>query len=192
MIQEGAVNEDALERCRDYLRTIAQVQWHPRLRTKLDPSDVVQQTLLTAYQRLDEFRGRTEAELRGWLRQILRNQLLSIYRRFRSESRDWTREQALELPASGASMNVSAWLPVEQSSPSQQAIHREQLSRLADALQYLPADQRRAIELHHLSRLSVAEVADRLGRSKSAVVGLLFRGLRKLRQLMDDPTSEGS
>ena len=78
----------------------------------------------------------------------------------------------------------------DPSSPSQHALHQEELRRLTDALAQLPADQRRAVELHHLKGLSVAQVADALGRGKSAVVGLLFRGLRKLRQLLDDSITE--
>ena len=44
-----------------------------------------------------------------------------------------------------------------------------------------------AIELHHLKGLSVADAADNMGRSKMAVVGLLFRGLKRLRLLLDSP-----
>ena len=53
-----------------------------------------------------------------------------------------------------------------------------------EALQKLPPDQRRAIELHHLEDQSLAEAAQQMQRSKDAVIGLLFRGLRKLRQLL--------
>jgi hypothetical protein len=51
-------------------------------------------------------------------------------------------------------------------------------------LRRLPRDQRRAIQLHHLEGRSLAEVAHTMRRSKQAVVGLLFRGLRRLRRLL--------
>lgn len=191
MIEEGIVDSATLERCRAYLCTLARLQLPNGLRGKVDPSDVVQQTLLTAHEKLDQFRGKSEAELRGWLRQILRHHLVGAHRRFRMSSRDIGREQSLESFAPDPSKLPPDRLSNEPSSPSQHALHQEELRRLADALTQLPDDQRRAVELHHLKGLSVAQVADSLGRSKSAVVGLLFRGLRKLRQLLDDSITEG-
>lgn len=191
MIEEGAVDSATLERCRAYLCTLARLQLPNGLRGKLDPSDVVQQTLLTAHEKLDQFRGKSEAELRGWLRQILRNHLLGTQRRFHMPGHDVGREQSLEAMAPDPSKLPCDRLSSDPSSPSQHALHQEELRRLTEALARLPDDQRRAVELHHLKGLRVALIADRLGRSKSAVVGLLFRGLRKLRQLLDDSIAEG-
>jgi RNA polymerase sigma-70 factor (ECF subfamily) len=76
---------------------------------------------------------------------------------------------------------LEAWLAAEQSSPSQQVAYQEQQLRLAEALEALPEDQRSAVELHHLQGLSVAEVAERLGRTRTAVAGLIKRGVAGLR-----------
>ena len=51
-------------------------------------------------------------------------------------------------------------------------------------MNHLPPDQRRVVELHHLKGLPVAEVAKLMDRTRPAVVGLLFRGLKKLRELL--------
>src|SRR5204863_5515053 len=60
MAPEAAVAEEALQRHRDYLCLLARLHLNPRLRGKLDASDVVQQTLLKAHQHLQQFRGRSE------------------------------------------------------------------------------------------------------------------------------------
>ena len=56
----------------------------------------------------------------------------------------------------------------------------------------MPEDQRQAVELHHLNGCSVAEVGDRLGRSKASVAGLLRRGLKALREHLTGDLPEGS
>jgi RNA polymerase sigma-70 factor (ECF subfamily) len=178
---------ERLERCRDYLRLLAGLHLDGRLRSKLDPSDAVQQTLLRAHASLHQFRGGTEAELRGWLRQILANTLAEAARRFGAEARDVNREQSLEVRPGQSSARLEVWA-AQEPSPSQNAQHEEQLLLLAAALAELPDDQRRAVELHHLLGYSVADVARQMERTRQAVVGLLFRGLKRLRQLLAGPT----
>jgi hypothetical protein len=73
MIRETGADAWPLERYREYLRMLARLQLDSRLQGKLDPSDVVQQTLLKAHAKRDQFRGATEAEFTAWLRQILAN-----------------------------------------------------------------------------------------------------------------------
>src|SRR5262245_34511092 len=85
-----------LERYRSYLRVLARLQLDPRLQGKLDGSDVVQQTLLHAFQAREQFRGRGEAEMAGWLRQILANQLANAIRDLKRAKRDANRERSLD------------------------------------------------------------------------------------------------
>jgi RNA polymerase sigma-70 factor (ECF subfamily) len=174
----------SLEAYRDYLRLLAGVQLDPRLRGKLDPSDVVQETLARAHEKRAQFRGTTEAEKSAWLRQILANELAAAVRRFATGKRDAGREQSLHAAIEQSSARLEALLAAEQSSPSEQAVRHEELRRLAAALAGLLEDQRRAVELHHLHGQSVEEIAAALGKSESAVGGLLRRGLKRLRELM--------
>jgi RNA polymerase sigma-70 factor (ECF subfamily) len=174
-----------IERYRNYLKLLARMQLHVRLRSKLDSSDIVQETLVKACQNLAQYHGHTDAELAAWLRRILANHLID-------EARKYQRELSLghsvlhELDDSSA--RLEAWLAAEQSCPSQCAERQEQLLHLANALAQLPDDQRVVIELHYLNRLTVAKVAQEMQRTEPAVAGLLRRGMQKLRDLLAKPS----
>jgi RNA polymerase sigma-70 factor (ECF subfamily) len=181
-----------LEAYRDYLRLLAGVQLDPRLRGKLDPSDVVQETLARAHEKAEQFRGTTEAERAAWLRQILASQLAAAVRRYLDAGkRDTGRERSLHAAVEDSSARLEALLAADQTSPSERAVRHEELRRLAAALAGLPEDQRQAVELHHLRGKPLEEVARELGRSEAAVGGLLRRGLKRLRELMREPKEDG-
>jgi RNA polymerase sigma-70 factor (ECF subfamily) len=187
-----AADERPLERYGDYLQLLARLQLSPRLQAKLDASDVVQQVLLQAHEGRGQFRGQSEAEWLAWLRAILANALAAAARRFGTESRDLGRERSLEAELDQSSSRLEGLLAADQSSPSERAARGEELLRLTEALARLPADQRRVVELHHLKGLPVAEVAERVSRTRAAVVGLLFRGLKKLRELLRENEQSGA
>ena len=179
----------ALEDYRDYLGLLARLHLHPRLRSKLDPSDIVQQTLLRAHQNRDQFRGdeANEAERAAWLRRILVNTLADAAREFGAAKRDLAAEQSLRAAFQDSSARLEALVSPSSSSPSARAMRLEEIVRLGAALAQLPDDQRAAVEFHHLHGCAVAETAGHLGKTERAVAGLLRRGLHKLRQLLADP-----
>jgi RNA polymerase sigma-70 factor (ECF subfamily) len=183
-------DDPPLEGYREYLRLLARLHLGPRLQAKLDASDVVQHALLQAHASRDQFRGRTEAERLAWLRAILANAIAAAARRFDARTRDLARERSLEADMDLSSSRLECLLAADQTSPSEGAARSEELMRLAQAMARLPEDQRRVVELHHLKGLPVVETAERMGRTRAAVVGLLFRGLKKLRELLMDAGEE--
>jgi RNA polymerase sigma-70 factor (ECF subfamily) len=179
-----------LERFREYLCLLADLQLDGRLQGKVDTSGVVQQTLLEAYQALRRSPNTSVTVTAAWLRQILANNLRDEVRKFSAAARDVDREHSLEASLEASSSRLEACLAASQSSPSQQAVREEQLLALADALARLPPDQRQTVELHHLQEVPLAELAERMGRSKGAVAQLLFRALTNLRELLAESEKE--
>jgi len=169
----------------DYLHLLARLQLNPRLRGKVDPSDVVQQTLIKAHQCQAQFRGSTSGEQACWLRRILANTMIDTTRKYQ---REIDLEHNLEQNMEGSSAGLEAWLAADRSSPSTALDRQERLVRLASALAQLPEEQRTAVELHHLRDASVAEIAEVMAKTEASVAGLLRRGLKRLRELLKEDT----
>jgi RNA polymerase sigma-70 factor, ECF subfamily len=169
-----------LEDYRAYLRLLARLQLDPKVQGKLDPSDLVQETLLRAHAKRDQFQGQTDAELAAWLRRILANLLTDALRGFGLAARN--PERSLEESAS----RLEAFLSSSADSPLERTVRQEELLQLSEALDRLPDDQRVAVELKHLQGWTVEAIARQMKRSKTAVGGLLRRGLKKLRETMKE------
>jgi RNA polymerase sigma-70 factor (ECF subfamily) len=172
----------ALDRFRGYLHTLARLQLAGRLQSKLDASDIVQETLLKAHAALDQFRGHEPGELAAWLRRILARTMADLDRGLGRAKRNVDLERSLD----ESSARLEAWLATNQPSPSQNAIRKEQGLRLAEALAQLPELQREALVLKHCEGWSLADIGQHLGRSPAAVASLLRRGLKQLRGLIGE------
>jgi RNA polymerase sigma-70 factor, ECF subfamily len=172
-----------LEAYRAYLRNLAMGQMGAALKSRLDPSDLVQETLLEAHRDFRHFAGGSGPELQVWLRRILVRNLADQAKHFAAQSRDVSRQQSLEalLEETGRP------LPGNDSTPSTKAVRNERGLLLAEALLRLPADYRQVIVLRNMQHLGFEEVASRMGRTAGAVRMLWARALEKLSQEMEDP-----
>jgi RNA polymerase sigma-70 factor (ECF subfamily) len=174
-----------LDEHRAYLQVLAQRQIDPRLGARLDASDLVQQTCLSALKRIEQFAGSDSAEFLAWLRTIHEHNIQNAARdHLQRQKRAAGRDASLE----GAGGDQFAGLT--QSSPTQRLMQGEDAVRLAQALQMLPEDQREAVRLRHLEGWSLAQIAEHLDRSTQAAAGLIKRGLVGLRQQLkteDEP-----
>ncbi len=178
--QLSADQSAEFEPFRSYLQVLAETQLHRRLKCKVDPADVVQQTLLQAYQAKDQFRGSTKAEKAGWLRTILGNVLCGLARDFSRQCRDVQRERSIQA-VEKSSLKLADLLSADSSSPSA-ALHRdERANALAQAMLKLTTEQRQAIILKYWHDATLAEIGEELNKSTEAVAGLIFRGMQKLK-----------
>lgn len=179
-----------LEQYRGFLLMRAHRFLDERLRRRLDPSDIVQHTFLEAKRDLDKFRGRSPAEFGAWLKQILRNNLATavtqhVVTRKRSIQNEATSPNSVQNDSQAGQWIAS--LPGDESTPSGQVMRAEAALELMECLHQLPESQAEAIRLRYMEGQSLAEIVERMGRSETAVAGLLKRGLKKLRSLMIHP-----
>lgn len=169
----------AFEKCRRRLAVLVWFKLSPRSRRLIDVEDLVQETLLRGFRDIDAFTYRAPGSLLKWLSAIADHVILDGLRyrdrecrageevRFRSESNPLGPE------------------PVDSHTPSRLFGEQEALERLLQRLDALPDDYRQAILMAKIEGLSTAEMAERLGKSREAVALLVFRAVKRFRQLCE-------
>lgn len=177
--------ENSLGEYREYLRRLAAAKLEPSVRRKLDESDIVQQALLQAHRSIAQFTGSDRAQLAGWLRKILANELAQELRRLRTDKRDMGIEVPLQADWDTSIARVDAWAADGATSPSGHAIASENRDRIKRAMLLLSEAQREAISLHYIEGMKIAEICSVMQKSQTAVAGLIHRGLTSLREQMD-------
>lgn len=190
MTDRKTPTDGSLEKYREYLALLARLQLDAQWRGKVDLSGVVQQTLFEAHQDREQLVAQESAARFIWLRRILANNLADEIRRCNADKRGAGREKSLEAALAASSLRMENWLAVKDTSPSGHMQRDEQALRLAKALARLPEAQREALVLQHWQGWSLDRIAAHLGRTRSAVAGLLKRGLRQMRDELHEQTSE--
>jgi len=187
----GYPRENGIAGIRNYLAVVARAEAESWLRAKVDPSDIVQQTLLDAHRGLENFRGHTEAEWLGWLRQILNHNAADFVRHYRGTA---MRGGGREVPLGPAGSDWLAGTAPEPAAadptPSEFLIRHERELQVADAMALLSDDHREVILLRNLQRLPFDEVAQRMGRSRPAVQMLWMRAIRALQESLAEPDAQ--
>jgi RNA polymerase sigma-70 factor (ECF subfamily) len=203
MAQARAGQSEALgELCdlyRNYLRMIVRTGMGPRLRERIDLSDVVQEALVEVVRQFPQFTGQSEAALVGWLRRLVAQKLADLGR-YHSRAKRAGDAGALPLDAAwdpggggggdgggDGGARLLDMLALSQTSPSEAAARRELTVLLADALTTLPEAEAEVLWLYHAEGLSFESIGDRLGVGRKAVRGLWARGLKNLRRHLDPP-----
>jgi RNA polymerase sigma-70 factor (ECF subfamily) len=169
----------------NYLKLLVSAQLDSRLRVRVSPSDIVQESFFEAHRDFPEFRGKSIGEFVVWLRRIVVNNILRVVEQHvQAEKRDVRREVSLEeigRRLEQSTVRLETLLAEQAESPSGCASRREDEILLADTLAQLPADYRDVIVLRHIEGLSFEEVAQRMERSAGAVRMLWLRALKKMR-----------
>ena len=178
---------------RNYLRMVVRTGLGPRLRERVELSDVVQEALVEVVKQFPQFQGQNEAALVGWLRKLV-GQKLADLGRYHSRAKRAGATGALPLDgpfdlASGADPDnpgrLLDVLALSQTSPSEDASRRELTVLLADALSDLPETEAEVLWLYHADNLSFEALGQELGVSRKVVRGLWARGLKSLKKRID-------
>ena len=172
-----------LDDCRHYLLAIANARVPIKLSSKIDATDLVQQTYAEAHLAIGRFRGSSAEELRAWLRRILLNNLVDLGREYRQTGmRDINREHSV----TESQLELADQLFVVDSNPATELASIEEARRLETALARLPDEHRRVVELRTWDGLRFAEIGERLGRSADAARMLWNRAVERLQADLGD------
>lgn len=189
----GAVDH-LLGKFREPLRRVIDLRLDPVLARRVDASDIVQDVLIEANQRLTDYLKSPDMPFHLWLRHLAQDRIIDTHRRHRlAQRRSVDREQAINRPAwaDDSSTSLVASLVDSEKTPATEAIHAELARRLTGAIDELAPDDREIILLRHHEQLANQDVAKVLGLTEAAASMRYLRALRRLRGvLVPDPPAE--
>ena len=178
-------DEAALDQlCRVYserVRWIVRLRMGGELRSKLESMDLAQDVFISALRDLGNFTYKNEGDFLRWLARIAENRLRDNLDKLHADKRDIRKEVQLKSyePTTGDSF-VAALGPIDTTTPSAIMSKREDLARLAKAIDTLKPEYRKVIVLTKIEGLSYKEIAERLGKSGDAVRMLVSRAIAAL------------
>ena len=184
--EAGAVDR-LLTAHREPLRRMIGMRLDPALAARVDASDIVQDVLLEAHRRLEEYLRNPVMPFRLWLRHIAKDHVIDAHRRHRqAQRRSLDREQPLvpALLADHSSYELAGQLLDQEPTPASAAIRHELQRRLDAAVAELNEQDREVILMRHAEQLSNQDVATALGLSEAAAAMRYLRAVRRLREAL--------
>ncbi len=169
-----------LQSFRTYLLVIGERELRADLRVKVSPSDLVQETFAEGQRVLHGFSGTSAAELKAWLRAILLNKVATARRRYlTAEARKLSRE---ERSPDRSSIQGETDRPVDEETPSKQAMRQEDAHTVRAAIARLPEHYRQVIQLRNFDVLPFAQIALIMQRPEQSLRALWIRAMQRLKE----------
>jgi len=188
----AAVNR-LLERHRTSLRRLIQLRLDRQIARRVDASDIVQDVLLEANTRLNDYLVDPRVPFHLWLRQLAQDRMIDMHRRHRgAQRRSLDREQSLAAPqfADQSGLDLLGQLADHELTPAAASIRKELEGRFLGALDQLEDEDRDILLMRHFEQLGNNEVAAALGMSAAAAGMRHLRALRKLRAILGERPSQ--
>ncbi len=184
--------EGLMDRHRGALRKLVQNRMDRAIGRRVDASDVVQDVLLEASNRLTKYLDQPTLPFHLWLRQLARDRLIDMHRRHRqAQRRSVDRERPLRSKAHSdqSSLDLAARLADAELTPAAASIRHELQLRFREAIERLGEDDREIVLMRHFEQLSNSEAAQALGLSPAAAGMRHLRALRRLKGQLEDSAS---
>jgi RNA polymerase sigma-70 factor (ECF subfamily) len=177
---------------RDRLRRMVAIRLDRRLAARIDASDIVQEAMRDAFERLPEYFANPQIAFYPWLRRIAWDRLMDVYRQhIAAEKRSVLKERGWIPDLSKDSVvELAQSLVTNSQNPGQKALRAEMEDRMLQALLELKPQDREILVLRYMEQLDVAEIASVLGISQTAVTSRHLRALQRLRRLVGDASAE--
>jgi RNA polymerase sigma-70 factor (ECF subfamily) len=174
------------------LKQVIQIRLDPRVRRRVDPSDLVQETLIEAQRRLPQYVQDRPLPFYPWLRQLALERLNKAHRRHRSaQARAVGREQE-EWPIPDESvLQLAERLVTDETGAMQRLVKEEIRRQVREALDELNFDDRQVLVMRVLEDLTTAETAAVLGVSEAAVRMRQLRAVERLQKILRKKHSHG-
>ena len=187
---DATARQELLIGHRDRLRRMVALRLDRRLAARVDPSDIVQESLAEAHQRLSEYLRDRPLPFYAWLRQFAWERIAKQYERHvKAQRRSVTREEAPPLPDESV-VQLAQRLIASGTSPSRHLLREELRDRVRVALGCLKPLDREMLVLRYLEGLSNSEAAAVLGLSESTAGMRHLRALERLRASLGDEEGE--
>jgi len=178
---------ELFDRYRDRLRRMVELRMDPRLRARLDASDVLQEAYLELAGDLDAYLADAKLQPLLWMRIHVGRRLTTLHRKhLGTRMRDAGLEISLYRDAlpEASTAALASMLLGQHTSPTQAAQRAERLLRLQEALNTLDPIDREVLALRHFEQLDRAEAAEVLGISQEAGAKRYFRALKRLKAVL--------
>lgn len=192
LVEQAALGNDSaaqslLGRCRPRLRRMVAVHMDSRLSARVDASDVVQEALAEAYQKLPTYLQTRPVSFYPWIRQIAWQRLLKIHRTHMTADRRSVRHEAPEelSLADESVVQLAERFIAADTEPPQRVIRSELRQRISLALEGLDASDRELLVMRYLEHMSLKEVAESLSITLEAAKKRHARALEQLQLDLD-------
>ncbi|WP_254507512.1 sigma-70 family RNA polymerase sigma factor [Anatilimnocola floriformis] len=186
---DSAAVNNLMDRHRDSLRRMVQMRLDHKVQRRVDVSDVVQDVLVEANRRLQDYIANPVMPFHLWLRQIAQDRIIDAHRRHRgSAKRSVDREQPMLVAGADdhSTMQLAAQLCDPQMTPGAAATQKEMVQAVELAITKLDDVDCEIIIMRHFEQLSNQEIAQALGLTEPAASMRYLRAIKRLRALLNE------